>query len=71
MQSESGDLGRSRVRKVVESGELAPNTARLTACGAGDIVADGEKRYLNFLFVFLFGACDIAGKRKSLSRRTV
>ena len=50
MQSESGDWGRWRVRKVVESGEFAPNTARLTACRAGDIVAGSQKKRLNFLF---------------------
>ena len=35
---------------VVESGEFSPNTARLTACRASDIVADSQTRRLNFLF---------------------
>jgi len=32
------------------SGELAPYTARLTACRAGDIFAGSQKKRLNFLF---------------------
>jgi len=32
-------------------GKFAPNTARLTACRAGDIVAGSQKKRLNFLFV--------------------
>ena len=32
------------------SAEISPDTVRLTASWAGDIVADSEKRYLNFLF---------------------
>ena len=35
---------------VVESGEFSPNTARLTACRARNIVADSQTRRLNFLF---------------------
>ena len=36
-----------------EGGDFSANTARLTASGAGDIVADSQKRRLNFLFAEL------------------
>ena len=35
---------------VIESGELSPNTARLTACRASDIVVVGEKGGFKFLY---------------------
>ena len=37
---------------VIERGEFSPNTARLTTCRAGDIVAHGEKGGFKFLFSF-------------------
>ena len=47
---ELSPLGSMQSPKNHASGEFAPNTARLTVSWAGDRVADGEKRYLNFLF---------------------
>ena len=35
---------------VIESGELSQNSARLTACRAGDIVVVGEKGGFKFLY---------------------
>ena len=35
---------------LIESGELSPNAARLTACGAGDIVVVGLKGGFKFLY---------------------
>ena len=35
---------------VIESAELSPNSARLTACRAGDIVVVGEKGGFKFLY---------------------
>ena len=37
---------------VIESGELSPNTARLTACRASDIVVVGEKGGFKFLYAY-------------------
>ena len=37
-------------RIVIANGGFSANTVRLPACPAGDIVADGEKDGLNFLF---------------------
>ena len=47
---EFSPLGSMQSPKNHASGELAPNTARLTACRAGDIVAASQKKRLNFLF---------------------
>ena len=37
---------------VIESGELSQNSARLTACRAGDIVVVGEKGGFKFLYTY-------------------
>ena len=37
------DSGRYRAQIITARGKFSQNTAPLTACGAGDIVADGEK----------------------------
>ena len=41
---------------VIESGELSPNSARLTACRAGDIVVVGEKGGFKFLYALDWAA---------------
>ena len=47
---EFSPLGSMQSPKNHASGEFSPNTVRLTACRAGNSVADSEKSYLNFLF---------------------
>ena len=47
---EFSPLGSMQSPKNHARGEFSPNTARLTACRAGDIVAGSQKKRLNFLF---------------------